>query len=46
MQQNPTPTPTPEKSAGLLIAARKIAAARVRTEQPSDNTGGRSDMND
>lgn len=31
---------------GLLIAKRKIAAARTRTEQESDNTSGRSDGND
>ncbi|MEV8095272.1 hypothetical protein [Kitasatospora sp. NPDC085879] len=31
---------------GLLVASRKIAAARTRTEQPSDVSSGRSDGND
>jgi hypothetical protein len=31
---------------GLVIAARKIAAARARTEQPSDVSSGRTDGND
>ena len=30
----------------LLIAKRKIVAARTRAEQESDVTGGRSDGND
>ncbi|GAB2688324.1 MULTISPECIES: hypothetical protein [Kitasatospora] len=40
-------TPTaPAAEGGLLVAARKIAAARARTEQPSDVSSGRSDGND
>ncbi len=31
---------------GLLVAKRKIVAARTRTEQESDVSGGRSDGND
>ncbi|MFD4393632.1 hypothetical protein [Kitasatospora sp. NPDC058397] len=31
---------------GLLVAKRNIAAARARSEQPSDVSGGRSDGND
>ncbi|WP_370420119.1 hypothetical protein AB8O64_18875 [Streptomyces sp. QH1-20] len=31
---------------GLLVAKRRITAARARTEQESDVTGGRSDGND
>ncbi|WP_194962831.1 MULTISPECIES: hypothetical protein [Streptomyces] len=39
-------TPAPNPGPGLLIAARRIAAARSRADQPSDNTGGRTDGND
>ncbi|MFE2722009.1 hypothetical protein [Kitasatospora sp. NPDC059327] len=39
-------TPTAPAAGGLLVAARKIAAARARTEQPSDVSSGRSDGND
>lgn len=35
-----------EQSSGLLIGVRRITAARSRTEEASDNTGGESDMND
>lgn len=35
-----------EQSSGLLIGVRRITAARSRTEEASDNTGGKSDMND
>jgi hypothetical protein len=31
---------------GLLVAKRKIAAARTRAEQESDVSSGRSDGND
>ncbi|MFF7637231.1 hypothetical protein ACFZB9_29390 [Kitasatospora sp. NPDC008050] len=44
MVQN-TPA-APAADGGLLVAARKITAARTRAEQPSDNTGGKSDQND
>ncbi|GAA2105175.1 hypothetical protein GCM10009759_42040 [Kitasatospora saccharophila] len=36
----------PAAEGGLLVASRKIAAARARTEQPSDVSSGRSDGND
>jgi hypothetical protein len=36
----------PEPAGGLLIGVRRIVAARSRAEEASDNTGGRSDMND
>ncbi|CAL9463928.1 hypothetical protein [Streptomyces sp. NPDC101145] len=36
----------PEQDSGLLLGVRRIAAARSRAEEASDNTGGRSDMND
>jgi hypothetical protein len=36
----------PVAKAGLLVAARKITAARARTEQPSDVSSGRTDGND
>ncbi|MFJ4189107.1 hypothetical protein [Kitasatospora sp. NPDC089509] len=45
MVHNSTPA-APAAEGGLLVAARKIAAARVRTEQPSDVSSGRSDGND
>ncbi|MFE4977849.1 hypothetical protein ACFRAR_37815 [Kitasatospora sp. NPDC056651] len=45
MVHNSTPAP-PSTEGGLLVAARKIAAARARTEQPSDVSSGRSDGND
>ncbi|MFD4923620.1 MULTISPECIES: hypothetical protein [Streptomyces] len=35
-----------EQNSGLLISVRRIAAARSRAEEASDNTGGKSDMND
>ncbi|MFJ8232231.1 hypothetical protein ACIQ9E_20040 [Streptomyces sp. NPDC094448] len=35
-----------EQNSGLLIGVRRIAAARSRAEEASDNTGGKSDMND
>ncbi|WP_198533301.1 MULTISPECIES: hypothetical protein [unclassified Streptomyces] len=36
-----------QKGDGLLVARRRIAAARSRTEQPSDGgSTGRSDGND
>ncbi|MGW0960184.1 hypothetical protein ACWD4K_14395 [Streptomyces gelaticus] len=35
-----------EQTSSLLIGVRRIAAARSRAEEASDNTGGRSDMND
>ncbi|MGA5135144.1 hypothetical protein ACPCTO_35740 [Streptomyces olivoreticuli] len=38
--------PAPAPGSGLLIAARRIAEARSRADQPSDNTGGRTDGND
>ncbi|MGW2599525.1 hypothetical protein [Streptomyces klenkii] len=41
-----TTTPAPDPGSGLLIAARRIATARSRADQPSDNTGGRTDGND
>ncbi|MFI9787390.1 hypothetical protein ACIHEI_28380 [Kitasatospora sp. NPDC051984] len=41
------PNNTPSAAdGGLLVAVRGIKAARSRAEQPSDNTGGRSDQND
>jgi hypothetical protein len=43
---NDTTEAAPAPSGGLLVAVRKIAAVRSRTEQPSDNTGGKSDQND
>ena len=45
MEQNASAAPAAE-GGGLLVAARKIAAARARTEQPSDVSSGRSDGND
>ncbi|MDH6112016.1 hypothetical protein P3T36_005007 [Kitasatospora sp. MAP12-15] len=39
-------TSAPAAEGGLLVAARKIAAARARTEVPSDVTSGKSDGND
>ncbi len=40
-------TPVAEAAeGGLLVAARRVAAARARTEQPSDVSSGRSDGND
>lgn len=33
-------------SSDLLVAKAKVTAARARVAIPSDNTGGRSDMND
>lgn len=44
MEENDTPASG--AGSGLLVAARKIAAARARTEQPSDVCSGRSDGND
>jgi hypothetical protein len=35
-----------EQSSGLLLGVRRITAARSRAEEASDNTGGKSDMND
>ncbi|MFD5888687.1 hypothetical protein ACFWHQ_22230 [Streptomyces sp. NPDC060334] len=35
----------PQES-GLVVGIRRIAAARTRAEEASDNTGGKSDMND
>ncbi|MFI1254128.1 hypothetical protein ACH4U6_10025 [Streptomyces netropsis] len=46
MANHTTPTTPAESGSGLLIAARRIAAARSRADQPSDNTGGKSDSND
>ncbi|MFD3946114.1 hypothetical protein [Streptomyces sp. NPDC058579] len=45
MVEENTGSVTPERG-GLLVAKRKIVAARTRTEQESDNTSGRSDGND
>lgn len=45
MVPNSTPA-APVAKGGLVIAARQIAAARARTEQPSDVSSGRSDGND
>ncbi|MER5969162.1 hypothetical protein ABT112_05350 [Streptomyces sp. NPDC002055] len=45
-QQNLTATSSQEGD-GLLVARRRIAAARSRAEQPSDGgSTGRSDGND
>lgn len=38
--------PVLPEEGGLLIAKRKIVAARTRAEQESDVTSGRSDGND
>ncbi|MFI1183252.1 hypothetical protein ACH4UT_27410 [Streptomyces sp. NPDC020799] len=38
--------PATGSGSGLVLAARRIAAARTRADQPSDNTGGKSDSND
>ncbi|WP_256097117.1 hypothetical protein [Streptomyces agglomeratus] len=35
-----------EQNSGLLIGVRRITVARSRAEEASDNTGGKSDMND
>ncbi|MFI2431912.1 hypothetical protein [Streptomyces sp. NPDC018693] len=35
-----------DEGGGLLVAVRRIQAARARTDVPSDNTGGKSDQND
>ncbi len=46
MNENiPTNAPT-EQNSGLLLSVRRITAARSRAEEASDNTGGKSDMND
>ncbi|MFK0290025.1 hypothetical protein ACIQU6_05995 [Streptomyces sp. NPDC090442] len=45
MVEENTTSVAPE-GGGLLVAKRKIAAARTRAEQESDNTSGRSDGND
>ncbi|MFE9608069.1 hypothetical protein [Streptomyces sp. NPDC006012] len=42
MNENTTST----QEDGLVVGVRRIAAARTRTDVPSDNTGGKSDMND
>ncbi|GHG68644.1 hypothetical protein GCM10018779_41640 [Streptomyces griseocarneus] len=34
------------RDVSMLIGVRRITAARSRAEEASDNTGGRSDMND
>ncbi|MER7514248.1 hypothetical protein [Streptomyces lavendulae] len=40
-------TPDPKPGSGLLLASRRINAARSRAEQESDGGGtGRSDSND
>ncbi|CAL9288434.1 hypothetical protein [Streptomyces syringium] len=44
VKQNTT-SAAPE-GGGLLVAKRKIVAARTRAEQESDVSGGRSDGND
>ncbi|MGW1107081.1 hypothetical protein [Streptomyces sp. NPDC002540] len=44
MEENIGPV-VPERG-GLLVAKRKIVAARTRAEQESDVSGGRSDGND
>ncbi|MEZ0070587.1 hypothetical protein ABIA32_006640 [Streptacidiphilus sp. MAP12-20] len=46
MQTHDTTEAAPAAKGGLVIAARKIAAARARTEQPSDVSSGRTDGND
>ncbi|GGV85048.1 hypothetical protein GCM10015535_31230 [Streptomyces gelaticus] len=38
--------PVTYEGGGLLVAKRRIVAARTRTEQESDVSGGRSDGND
>ncbi|MER7112432.1 hypothetical protein [Streptomyces sp. NPDC000229] len=35
-----------EQDSGLLLGVRRITVARSRAEEASDNTGGKSDMND
>ncbi|MEV0040067.1 hypothetical protein [Streptomyces sp. NPDC050804] len=40
-QTNPAPS-----GGGLLVARSKVTAARARMSTPSDNTGGRTDIND
>jgi len=39
-------SPQATESSDLLVAKAKVTAARARVAIPSDNTGGRSDMND
>lgn len=45
-QQHSTASAEEGRDGGLLRARRSIAAARARTEQPSDVSSGRSDGND
>ncbi|MFD3695002.1 hypothetical protein ACFWUZ_02370 [Streptomyces sp. NPDC058646] len=37
---------TQTQDRGLVVGVRRITAARTRAEEASDNTGGKSDMND
>ncbi|MET7533497.1 MULTISPECIES: hypothetical protein [Streptomyces] len=37
---------TQTQDSGLVVGVRRITAARTRAEEASDNTGGKSDMND
>lgn len=45
MVEESTSSVAPEEG-GLLVAKRKIVAARTRAEQESDVSSGRSDGND
>ncbi|MGW2540050.1 hypothetical protein ACWC5I_04055 [Kitasatospora sp. NPDC001574] len=44
--QSPVPAVQENDEGGLLVAVRNIRSARSRADQPSDNTGGKSDQND
>ncbi|WP_169790776.1 hypothetical protein [Streptacidiphilus albus] len=44
--ESTSPAVQDDNGGGLLLAARKIRAARSRADVPSDNTGGKSDQND
>ncbi|MER7986948.1 hypothetical protein ABTY53_15340 [Streptomyces noursei] len=41
-----TPVTSTARGDDLLVAKRKVAAARSRMETPSDTTAGKSDGND